>query len=185
MLNALAAFAAADLHGVGFDEIALAMESFRGARRRFEVKLDAEHWAVVDDYGHHPTEVRATLAAARRLGRGRTICVFQPHRYSRTQLLKDDFGASFADADRVFVTDVYPASERPVPGLDGSTVAAAIRRHGHDEVHYEADKTKLPERLRDWIEPGAIVLTLGAGDVWRAGDTLIKRSKIKSAGGSR
>ena len=99
--------------------------------------------------------------------------------------LLQEFGGSFGLADVVLVTDIYAASERPVPGVDGSTVAAAIRRHGHDEVHYEADKAKLPERLREWIEPGSIVLTLGAGDVWRAGDTLIKRSKIKSAGGSR
>ena len=130
---------------------------------------------MIDDYGHHPTEIRATLEAIRAAFEGKLIVAFQPHRYSRTQSLLQEFGGSFGLADVVLVTDIYAAGERPVPGVDGSTVAAAIRRHGHDAVHYEADKTKLAGRLQEWIEPGSVVLTLGAGDIWRAGDTLIKR----------
>ena len=102
----------------------------------------------------------------------------------RSEALFQEFAGSFGLADAVVVTDIYPAGERPVPGVDGSTIADAIRRNGHPDVRYEADKKNLPERLRELIEPGSIVLTLGAGDVWRAGDTLVKQS-AKIAGVSR
>ena len=130
---------------------------------------------MIDDYGHHPTEIRATLEAIRAAFNGKLIVAFQPHRYSRTEALFQEFAGSFGLADVVLVTDIYPAGERPVPGVDGSTVAHAIRRNGHPDVRYEADKKNLPNRLRELIEPDSIVLTLGAGDVWRAGDALIKQ----------
>jgi UDP-N-acetylmuramate--L-alanine ligase/UDP-N-acetylenolpyruvoylglucosamine reductase len=172
VLNALAAFAAAHLHGVGFLEIGAAMKSFRGARRRFETKFHGEQWTVVDDYGHHPTEVRATLAAARQLGRQRTLCVFQPHRYTRTQLLKDAFGRSFADADRVFVTDVYPASEKPLPGVGGHTVVEAIAAHGGPSAvsvpALAAARLAAGNALRD----GDLLVTLGAGNVHEVGTAI-------------
>lgn len=172
VLNALAAFAAADLHGVGFREIASAMESFRGARRRFEVKFDSDYWAVVDDYGHHPTEVRATLAAARRLGRARTVCVFQPHRFSRTQLLKDEFGGSFGDADQVIVTDVYPASERPLPGVGAHTIIEAIVDHGGPPAVSVASLVEARLVAGNALRDGDLLMTLGAGNVHEVGTAI-------------
>jgi len=183
--NSLAALAVGIELDVPFRTIAAALKAFRGVDRRLQVRGEADGAIVIDDYGHHPTEIRATLEALRAAYDGKLIVAFQPHRYSRTQALLQDFGGSFGLADVVLVTDIYAASERPVPGLDGSTVAAAITRHGHDDVHYEPDKTNLPARLREHLEPGAVVLTLGAGDIWRAGDTLIKQARLKSAGGSR
>jgi UDP-N-acetylmuramate--alanine ligase len=177
--NSLAALAVGLEFDVPFRTIAAALKAFGGVDRRLQIRGEAYGATVIDDYGHHPTEIRATLEAIRAAFDGKLIVAFQPHRYSRTQALLQEFGGSFGLADVVLVTDIYPASERPVPGLDGSTVAAAIRRHGHDAVRYVADKQDLPERLRELIEPGAIVLTLGAGDIWRAGDTLVKK------GGSR
>ncbi len=173
--NSLAALAVGLELDVPFRTIAAALKAFRGVERRLQIRGEACGATVIDDYGHHPTEIRATLEAIRAAFEGKLIVAFQPHRYSRTQSLLQEFGGSFGLADVVLVTDIYAAGERPVPGVDGSTVAAAIRRHGHDAVHYEADKTKLTGRLQEWIEPGSVVLTLGAGDVWRAGDTLIKQ----------
>ena len=164
---------------VPFRTAAAALKAFHGVDRRLQVRGEACGATVIDDYGHHPTEIRATLEAIRGAFDGKLIVAFQPHRYSRTQTLLQEFGGSFGLADVVMVTDIYPAGERPVPGVDGDTVAAAIRRHGHDDVRYEADKTALPAKLRELIEPGAVVLTLGAGDIWRAGDTLIREGGCK------
>ncbi len=177
--NSLAALAVGLELDVPFATIAAALGSFRGVDRRLQVRGEACGATVIDDYGHHPTEIRATLEAVRAAFRGKLIVAFQPHRYSRTEALLQEFAGSFGLADVVLVTDIYPAGERPVPGLDGSTMAYAIRRGGHPEVHYEPDKTKLPDRLREWVDPGSIVLTLGAGDVWRAGDALVKQAGRK------
>jgi UDP-N-acetylmuramate--alanine ligase len=172
--NSLAAVTVGLELDVAFPTIVHALEAFRGVDRRLQIRGEAHGAMVIDDYGHHPTEIRATLEAVRTAFDGRLLVAFQPHRYSRTESLLQEFGASFGLADVVVVTDIYAAGERPVPGLDGSTVAHAIRRHGHPDVHYEPDKTALPEHLRPLIEPGDVVLTLGAGDVWRAGEALVR-----------
>ncbi len=173
--NSLAALAVGLELDVPFATIAAALKAFRGVDRRLQIRGEAFGATVIDDYGHHPTEIRATLEAVRAAFRGKLIVAFQPHRYSRTEALFQEFAVSFGLADVVLVTDIYAAGERPVPGVDGSTVAHAIRRSGHPDVRYEADKDNLPERLRELIEPDSIVLTLGAGDIWRAGDALIKQ----------
>ncbi len=134
---------------------------------------------VLDDYGHHPTEIEATLAAVREGFGSRTLAVFQPHRYSRTQALLEEFGRAFVLADRVIVTDIYPAGEAPIPGLDGAVVAETLVRHGHPDVTYEPELDAIPGRLREWIQPGDIVLTLGAGDVWKVGQKLVQPNSGK------
>jgi UDP-N-acetylmuramate--alanine ligase len=166
--NALAAIALAMEIGVPFPRIAEALESFRGARRRFEIKYRSDRYMLVDDYGHHPTEVRATLATARGTGRNRVLVMFQPHRYTRTQALREEFGAAFEDADLVFVTDVYAASEAPIPGVTGETVVDAARRHGHEGMHSQADRKRLVLEVGQRLQPGDCVLSLGAGNVHEA-----------------
>jgi UDP-N-acetylmuramate-alanine ligase len=118
-VNALAAVALASELGQSFESIATALESFRGAKRRFEIVHESPRQTIVDDYGHHPTEIAATLATARTGGHGRVIAMFQPHRYTRTQALKEEFGKAFGGADHVFISDIDPASEKPIPGISG------------------------------------------------------------------
>jgi UDP-N-acetylmuramate--alanine ligase len=172
--NALAVIALATELGVSFSKIAEALEVFRGARRRFEIKHRSERFMIVDDYGHHPSEIRATLATARNTGRKRVLCVFQPHRYSRTLKLKEEFGRSFHDADFVIVADVYPASEPPIPGVTGQTIVDEAQRDGHDDVVFEADRKKIPLEIGRRLEPGDCIITLGAGNIHEAGNILAK-----------
>jgi UDP-N-acetylmuramate--alanine ligase len=129
---------------------------------------------VVDDYAHHPTEIRATLKAAKEgLGR-RTIAIFQPHLYSRTRDFSDDFGRSFFQSDVLVVTDIYPAREEPIAGVSGELVAKAAREHGHRKVLYIQDKDRVATYLAAQVLPGDLVITLGAGDVYRIGERLIQ-----------
>ena len=130
--------------------------------------------SVIDDYGHHPTEIVATLAAIREGSDAPTLVVFQPHRYTRTRDLLEEFGRAFSAADRVIVTDVFAAGESPIDGIDGSTVADALLRNGHPSVVFEPRLEAIPGRLRGIIRPGDVVLTLGAGDVWKVGQELIR-----------
>src|SRR6202453_1479156 len=130
--NATGVIALATTLGVSVENIAKAFESFRGAKRRFEIKYRSDNYMVVDDYGHHPSEIKATLETARAVCTGRVMVMFQPHRYSRTQALQHDFGSAFARADRLFVADVYAASEKPIPGVTGQTIVDAVTRTGHD-----------------------------------------------------
>lgn len=176
--NAVAAVALASEVGVPFPKIAEALESFRGARRRFEIKYRTERCMIVDDYGHHPSEVRATLATARNTGRKRIITIFQPHRYTRTEKLKDEFGRAFHDADHVFITDVYPASEQPIPGISGQTLVDAAVRDGHPSCHYVPDRKQLPMAVARILEPGDCVVCLGAGNIHEAGSALAQTCAI-------
>jgi len=171
--NALAAVAAGRELDVPFRDIRVALELFRGVRRRFEIKGRAGGITVVDDYAHHPTEVRAALAAARSGWPGRIVAVFQPHLYTRTRDLHRAFGEAFAHADVVLLTDVYPSREAPIPGITGELIASAARDAGHPEVRYVAAKEDLPQIMRELVRPGDLVLTMGAGDVWRAGEALL------------
>ena len=174
--NALAAAAACRGVDVRLDEIARGLDLYRGVERRFQIKGTASGVTVVDDYAHHPTEVRATLAAARPGPWGRVVAVFQPHRYSRTRVLSDDFGGSFSDADRVVVTDVYGAGEVPVPGVTGKLVSDAVcRRLPGRAVAYLPHRAELLAYLQASARPGDVLLTLGAGDISTVGDELLAR----------
>ncbi|MDQ3623939.1 MAG: UDP-N-acetylmuramate--L-alanine ligase, partial [Verrucomicrobiota bacterium] len=172
--NALGVIALAVELGVPFAEIAAALESFRGARRRFEIKYRSAHYMIVDDYGHHPTEVKATLATAKNTGRKRVLCMFQPHRYSRTLRLKEEFGRAFHHADEVIVADVYPASEPPIDGVSGQTLVDEMLRDGHDAARFEPDRKKIPLEIGRMLEPGDCVLSLGAGNIHEASTVLAR-----------
>ncbi|GAB4363787.1 MAG: UDP-N-acetylmuramate--L-alanine ligase [Deltaproteobacteria bacterium] len=170
--NALAAVAVASELGIPFDRIREGLADYRGVQRRFQVKGEREGILVVDDYGHHPEEIRATLSAARTVWPGRRIVVgFQPHRYTRTHALFRDFLSAFHDADLLILFEVYPAGEEPIPDATGERLAEAIREHGHRAVHYAgpAGETEIASRLR----PGDIFLTMGAGDVWKVGEHVL------------
>ncbi len=175
--NSLAVVAVALELEIPFRTIVRAMKSFRGVDRRFQLRGRYNEALVVDDYGHHPTEIEAVLSGVREGFGSRTIAVFQPHRYSRTRALLEEFGRSFHLADIVFVTDIYPAGEDPIPGLDGAVVQDALVRHGHPDARYEKDHGRIVKRLEEILQPGDLVLTLGAGDVWKIGDRLVKNWK--------
>jgi UDP-N-acetylmuramate--L-alanine ligase/UDP-N-acetylenolpyruvoylglucosamine reductase len=163
--NAIGVIALATELGVPFAKIAEALETFRGARRRFEIKHRSDRYMIVDDYGHHPSEVRATLATARNTGRNRVIAMFQPHRYTRTAAFKEEFGRAFRDAATVFVTDVYAASEAPIPGVTGETIVQAAIREGHPDARYQPDRKQLHLEVGRILQPGDCVLSLGAGNI--------------------
>ena len=165
VLNTLAAIAVADELEVPFDVLREALASFHGVARRFSVVDEPHGIALVDDYGHHPAEIRATLGAARRAYSGRVLVAFQPHRYSRTQSLFEDFSRAFNDADEVLLADVYPAGESPIEGADAAHLADAIRDHGHHNVAYVPDWAEMSARLAQSAKEGDVVLTLGAGDI--------------------
>lgn len=169
MTNALAAVAICRAIGLPFADIAEALSSFRGAKRRFDVLGEERGVLVIDDYAHHPTEIQATLAAARNTGR-RVIAVFQPHRYSRTKHLLDDLSNSFSDADRVVLTDIYAALEQPIPGITTDVVADRIRRAAGDKVTVIRDLMAVPGYLLGVTKPGDVVVTLGAGNIRQAGE---------------
>jgi UDP-N-acetylmuramate--alanine ligase len=183
--NGLAAIAVGLELDVPFRTIASALRRFRGVDRRFQRRGEAFGATVIDDYGHHPTEIAATLGAVREGFGARTVVVFQPHRYSRTQALLEEFGRAFYLADHVVVTDIYRAGETPIEGLDGAVVADALVRHGHRSAVHEPDLDKIPGMLRETVQPGDVVLTLGAGDVWKVGEGLVKLAKGERKGAGR
>jgi UDP-N-acetylmuramate--alanine ligase len=163
--NAIGVVALASELGIPFEKIAMALAKFRHARRRFEIKYASDRFLLVDDYAHHPTEIRATLAAARSTGRNRVLTMFQPHRYTRTKALRQEFGAAFDQADRVVITDIYPASEPPIPGISGQTIADAISAHGHRGVTYQSRFARVHHDVGNMLASGDLVLSLGAGNI--------------------
>jgi UDP-N-acetylmuramate--alanine ligase len=174
--NALAAAAACFAAGVRVEDLAAGLAAYRGVERRFEIRGSSGGVTFIDDYAHHPTEVRATLAAARPGPWKRIVAVFQPHRYSRTAALGADFGASFADADRIVVTDVYGAGEDPVPGVNGKLVADAIAQHLPGRpLAYLPRRSEVVDYVTAIVREGDVVLTLGAGDVNSVGEELLER----------
>ena len=176
--NALAAVAVAFELEVPFDTIAQGLSEFTGVNRRFQAKGDVGGVLVVDDYGHHPTEIQATLAAAKVGSRGRRMVVlFQPHRYTRTKDLMDEFACSFNNADVLFVTDIYAASEDPIPGVTAETLVEAIQRYGHKDVRHVGAVEDAARALSREVRPGDMVITLGAGNVSRAGEQLVEMLK--------
>jgi UDP-N-acetylmuramate--alanine ligase len=172
--NALAAVAVAQELEIPFSQVTEALESFSGIDRRFEIKGEPKGIMVIDDYGHHPAEIQATLQAIRD-GWGRPLTVvFQPHRYSRTRDLFDDFLSSFEAADRLILTEIYAAGEEAIPGVRSEALYQAIKRRGHLEVEFIPDKDEVAKKLLPKLRAGDIVLTLGAGDIYKVGEELVE-----------
>jgi UDP-N-acetylmuramate--alanine ligase len=163
--NAIGVIAVANELGIPFERIAASLRKFEHARRRFEIKYASDRFLLVDDYAHHPTEIRATLQTARSAGRKRVLAMFQPHRYSRTQALRKEFGAAFDNSDRVVITDVYPASETPIPGVSGQTIVDEMIAHGHRGVTYQPRRDLVHRDVGNVIDSGDLVLSLGAGNI--------------------
>jgi len=180
VLNALACIGVAlelKMHPAAISE---ALGSFGGIHRRFEFKGEAGGVRVYDDYGHHPTEVQATLSAAREnmkylAGAGRLFVVFQPHRYTRTADLMDEFAGSFAGIDALLLLDIYPASEKPIPGITSEALAERMRQKGRKNVACFKDRETAAEHLLSQLRTGDVLLTLGAGDVWKLGEAIVER----------
>jgi UDP-N-acetylmuramate--alanine ligase len=173
--NALGATAIALELDVEFEMIAGAFKTFKNANRRFQFKGEAKGVTVVDDYGHHPTEILATLAAARNGSGGRrTVVIFQPHRYTRTQDLMDDFARSFNNADVVFLTDIYAASEMPIEGITSEVLTAKIKQYGHKNVQYIGDIKGAAEKVNEQLREGDLVITLGAGSVTKLSEQILE-----------
>jgi UDP-N-acetylmuramate--alanine ligase len=174
VLNCLGALAASHELGMDIETAIKSCRNFGGVKRRFETKGRTANGALVmDDYAHHPTEIRATLEAARNSWPDRRLVIcFQPHRYSRTRLLFDDFATSFYGADLLLVMDIYAASEKKDPTVSAESLAEAIRDHGHRNVEYVGKKAQAKERLQKLLEPDDVLFTMGAGDVYRMGEEL-------------
>ncbi len=183
--NALAATAVALELEVPFEKIVEAFAGFRNANRRFQFKGEVNGVMVVDDYGHHPTEILATLSAAKNSSGGRrTVVVFQPHRYSRTRELMDEFALAFNNADVVFVLDIYAASEQPIEGITAEILTGNIRKYGHKNVAYHGDIETAADAIVPILQEGDLLITLGAGNVTRLSEEIIEKLKSANTKGS-
>ena len=178
ILNSLAAIALADSCGADFTLVARALATFAGAKRRFETKYLSPNYRIIDDYGHHPSELAATLQTARTLKPKRLVVLFQPHRYTRTQALADDFGKVLQGADLVFITEVYAASEKPIKGISGATLVEAMKLHGDIPSTYVPDLATAHHAIGHALQPGDLLITLGAGNVHEAGSRIAADLKI-------
>ncbi len=183
VLNALAVVAASLEVDIPFKVVRRALNQFGGVSRRFTERGNEGGVLVIDDYGHHPVEIRSTLQAAREGFGRRVISVFQPHRFSRIQDLQDDFMSAFNDTDLLVVTDIYAAGERPVEGVTGRGLYQGLREHGHKNAVYLPDRAAIVAYLLDTVEKGDIVITLGAGDVYRVGEELLEGLRERGRGG--
>lgn len=179
--NSLAAIGVGLELEIDFPVIADGLASFEGVQRRLDVKGEVSEITIVDDYGHHPTEIRATLDAVRDGWHDkRLIVAFQPHRYSRTKALFDEFKTAFHRADILIMTDIYAASETPLEGINSEALVEAVKQHGQRDVAYVPDVNTLPEYLRGIVRPGDLVLTLGAGNIVKAGEVLLNMLEVDS-----
>ena len=182
MLNATAAIACADVLGLDVEKAARALSEFQGVRRRFTHVADIDGITVVDDYGHHPTEIAATLSAAHDLNYDRVVVVFQPHRYSRTAALAPLFGPAFDNADVLLVMDVFSAGEMPIPGISGKTVVGEVVSEGKvADVRYVPSRRELTKTLVSELRPGDLLITMGAGDVTLVGPAFVEARKEADA----
>ena len=172
--NSLAAASVGLELDIPWENITLALRQFAGVKRRFEIKGESAGIMVVDDYAHHPTEIEATLRAARDGWNRRIIAIFQPHLYSRTRDFAEEFGKSFFNCDILIVTDVYAAREEPIPGISGELVSRAAKRHGHRQVHYKAETEEIIPLLMSLLRSGDMIITMGAGDIYKTADQLLK-----------
>jgi UDP-N-acetylmuramate--alanine ligase len=175
--NALAAAAVAHELEIPFFQVAEALGAFTGIHRRFEVKGEPRGIMVIDDYGHHPTEIRATIGAIRDSWKRPLTVIFQPHRFTRTRDLFDEFLTAFEGADRLVLTEIYPAGEDPISGITGEALYQAIKRKGHLDVEFIPDKSQIVAPLAEKLSPGEIALTLGAGDIYKIGEALVEALK--------
>jgi len=172
--NALASVAVGLELGMPFEQIKSGLERFQGVFRRFQIKLDTPELIVIDDYAHHPTEVKATIQATRKGWPDRRIvAVFQPHLYSRTRDMYEEFGLSFFDAEVLVVTDIYPSRETPIEGVDGTLISETAKNYGHKHVHYVQDKHELPVELKNITKDRDIIITMGAGDIYTFGEQFV------------
>jgi UDP-N-acetylmuramate--alanine ligase len=177
--NALAAIAVGLQLGIPFNKVKTGIEKFTGVYRRWEKKGEINGITVYDDYAHHPTECRATLSGVKSGWRRRVVCVFQPHLFSRTRDFYEEFGKAFLLADVLVVTDVYPAREEPIQGVTGELITNAAKQFGHKDVHYVRDKKEIPAYLKTITRPGDIVITMGAGDIWKFGEEFLKQGTVR------
>ncbi|HEX9788972.1 MAG TPA: UDP-N-acetylmuramate--L-alanine ligase [Candidatus Binatia bacterium] len=175
--NALAAVAVAHELEIPFRDIAAALDAFTGIHRRFEVKGEPGGITVIDDYGHHPTEIRATIGAIRDSWKRPLTVIFQPHRFTRTKDLFDEFLTAFEGADRLVLTEIYPAGEDPIAGASAEALYQAIKRKGHLEVEFIPDKNDIVAQVAGKLGEGDMVLTLGAGDIYKIGEALVEALK--------
>jgi len=171
----LAAIATGVYLGLTFTQIADGLAAFQGVKRRFQTKGRVKGVWIVDDYAHHPTEIATTLSAAQDLKPKRLICIFQPHRYSRTKFLREEFGRAFGPADHLILTDVYSAGEQPIAGITGEVLKEEVERQTSQTVTYIQDKNKICRYLLEFVEPGDLVMTMGAGDIYRSGEELVEK----------
>lgn len=177
VLNALATVATALEVGVSFDRIAASLNHFHGAKRRFQVKGRVRNILIVDDYAHHPTEIAATLKAARETKPHKLVCIFQPHRYSRTQLLLKEFGSAFKHADLLVLTDIYSAGEEKIAGVSGESILNEVLRTTNQAVSYIPKREDIAAAIKDQLSPGDLVITMGAGDIFKTGEELLEQLK--------
>jgi UDP-N-acetylmuramate--alanine ligase len=182
VLNALAAIAVALELEVPMEKIRRGLANFPGVSRRLEKRREAAGVTLMDDYGHHPTEIRAVLATLRPIWKERIVCLFQPHRYTRVRDLWDEFSSCFEGADLVVVTRIYPAGEDPIEGVDSRDLVASIGRKSATEVKYLEDEDAVRRHLPGWLQEGDLLVTLGAGDVWRWGESVLSELEVVSAG---
>ncbi|MBI3377876.1 MAG: UDP-N-acetylmuramate--L-alanine ligase [Nitrospirae bacterium] len=185
ILNSLAAIVTARELKIETGVIKEALKKFSGIQRRFELKGEEKGIKVFDDYGHHPTEIKATLNAAKdgllaRQGAGRLFVIFQPHRYTRTKDLMDEFTSCFSEADILCLMDIYSAGEKPINGIDSNALLDRIKKTGHKDAAYFHDREKLMDNLLMRLKNGDVVFTLGAGDVWKLGEEILEELRIKS-----
>ncbi len=173
--NALAAITVAHQMQVPFETIQKSLEDFKGIKRRFEVMGTRRKITVIDDYAHHPSEISATISAAKQAGFNRCVAVFQPHLYSRTQDFCNEFAASLTHADITVVTDIYQAREEPVPGVTGNTIVEIMRQKEYGNVHFVKTLSEIPGVLVPLLQPGDGVILMGAGDIWEAGEHLLEK----------
>jgi UDP-N-acetylmuramate--alanine ligase len=173
--NALATVATAFELDIPFNTVQETLRDFGGIQRRFQIKGEKQGVLIVDDYGHHPVEIKATLRAARTGWTRRIVVVFQPHRYTRTQTLFQDFLTAFYDADVLILTDIYAAGEDRIEGVEARKLFEGIRDYGHKDVSYFPEKKGVVDHLLQIVKPGDIVITLGAGDIWQVADELLRR----------
>ena len=177
VLNALASVALGIELNIPFHDIAAGLESYKGVRRRFDIKGEANGVMVVDDYAHHPTEVRVTLNSARNGWNRRIIGVFQPHLYSRTKAFYQEFAIALMEADILVITDVFPAREMPIDGINGKMVADFAKESGHKNIYYIENLENLEKKLDNLCQPNDMVITIGAGNIWRYAESYINHLK--------
>jgi UDP-N-acetylmuramate--alanine ligase len=180
VLNALSVIAFCCEIGMPLNEIQTGFTHFRGAGRRFEKKGECEGVTFIDDYGHHPSEIKATLEAATQLGARRVVVVFQPHRYSRTLFLSQEFGRCFENCDKLFITDIYPASEQPIPGVTSRVILDHMPVANRRKVKMVKNIDDVKLHLLNFVEPGDVVFTMGAGNITRVGPEVLESMRARN-----